>query len=194
MKRLHWITGAAALVALLAGTRPARAEIAIAGDFDVALPVGQTMPQSYLTTGAGFDLRFGYRIRIPYQPLWITPQIAAGYSDLAAHLVRVRPGVRVAFGGFVMPYADVHLGWGWTSFDPAGATDSQATPFKSSDGLELDAGVGVDFAVLRRLLVGGHLGYNVVNVGQVDAQTPEWRAKWINVGLTATFLLVSLPW
>ncbi len=169
--------------------RPARADIAIAGDFDVALPVGQTMPQSYLATGAGFDARIGYRFRIPYQPLWIIPEIAAGFTDLDARVIRLRPGVRVAFGRFVMPYADVHLGWGWTSFDPAGAADSKATPFASSSGLELDAGVGVDFAVLRRLLVGAHLGYNVVNVGQVDPQTLEWRAKWINIGLTATFLL-----
>jgi hypothetical protein len=189
MNRLHWIAGAAALVAPLAGARPARADIAVAGDFDVALPVGQTTPERYLATGAGFDVRLGYRFRVPYQPLWIIPEIAAGYTELAAHLIRVRPGVRVAFGRFVVPYADVHLGWGWTSFDPLGATDTKGTSFVSSNGLALDAGVGVDFAVLRRLLVGAHLGYDVVNVGQVAPQTPEWRAQWISVGLTATFIL-----
>jgi hypothetical protein len=193
MNRSHWIARASALLAgataLCAGARPARADIALASDFDVALPVGQTMPQNYLATGAGFDLRLGYRFRVPYQPLWIVPELAAGFTDLYAHVIRLRPGVRVAFGRFVMPYADVHLGWGWTSFDPAGVTDARSTTYVSSSGLALDAGVGVDFAVLRRLLVGGHLGYNVVNVGQVDPQTPEWRAKWINIGLTATFLL-----
>jgi hypothetical protein len=190
MKRLHWITGAAALGALLAGARPARAEIAIAGDFDVGLPVGQTAAQSYLATGAGFDLRLGYRFRIPYQPLWITPEIAAGYTDLSAHVVRVRPGVRVAFGRFVIPWAQVHIGYGWASFDPLGATDLKGTsPFVSAGGFEFDTGAGVDFAVLRRLHVGAHLGYNIVNVGQVDTQTLSWRAKWINVGLNATFFL-----
>ena len=192
MKRLHWITGAAApatFVALLAGSRPARAEIALGGDFDVGLPVAQTGTPTFLATGAGFDVRLGYRFRIPYQPLYLIPEIAAGYTDLGAHLIRVRPGVRVAFGRLVIPYAYLHLGYGWTSFDPAGANDTKGTPFLSSNGFEFDTGAGVDFAVLRRLQVGAHIGYDVVNVGQANAQTLDWRAKWINVGLSATFLL-----
>jgi opacity protein-like surface antigen len=143
-----------------------------------------------MATGAGFDVRLGYRFRIPYQPLWITPEAAAGYTDLAAHFIRVRPGVRVAFGRFVMPWAQVHVGYGWTSFDPAGTADTRSTPFVSAGGLAFDAGAGVDFAVIRRLSVGAHLGYNAVSIGQVDsAHTQPWRAKWINVGLNATFLL-----
>jgi hypothetical protein len=189
MKRLHWITGAAALGALLAGSRPARADIAIGGDFDVGLPVAQTTTQSYLGTGAGFDLRLGYRFRIPYQPVFITPEVAAGYMDLAAHVIRVRPGVRVAFGRFVIPYAHVHVGYGWTSFDPLGTSDIMATPFVSAGGLAFDTGAGVDFAVLRRLLVGAHLGYNIVNVAQAAPTTLPFRAKWINIGLNATFFL-----
>jgi hypothetical protein len=200
MKGLRWITGGAgaggpafalaAGLALLAGARPARAEIAVAGDFDVGLPVAQPPSQTYLATGAGFDVRLGYRFRIPYQPLWITPELAAGFTDLASHLVRVRPGVRVAFGRFVIPWAQVHLGYGWTSFDPLGTADPKgSTPSVSAGGFAFDTGAGVDFAVLRRLLVGAHLGYNIVTVGQVDVQTPSWRAKWIDVGLNATFLL-----
>jgi hypothetical protein len=190
MKRLHWITGAALLGALLASSRPARAEIAIAGDVDVGLPVGQTMAQSYLSTGASFDLRLGYRFRIPYQPLYITPEIAAGYADLSAHIIRVRPGVRVSFGRFVIPYAFVHLGYGWASFDPLGTADVRGmTPFVSSNGLEFDTGAGVDFAVLRRLHVGAHLGYNILDVGAVGSLTLPYKAKWLNVGLNATLLL-----
>jgi hypothetical protein len=188
MKQLRWITGCASLGAILAAARPARAEIAVAGDFDVGLPVAQTPSQSYLATGAGFDVRVGYRFRIPYQPLWITPELAAGYTDLSAHIARVRPGVRVAFGRLVMPWAQVHIGYGWASFDPAGNGDTHATPFVSAGGLAFDTGAGVDFAVLRRLTVGAHLGYNILNVGQVDTNQP-WRAKWINVGLNATFYL-----
>lgn len=189
MKRLCWITGAAALGALLLGARPARAQIAIGGDFDVALPVAQTPAQTYLATGAGFDFRLGYRFGIPYQPLWITPELAAGYTNMAANIVRVRPGVRVAFGRLVMPWAQVHVGYGWASFDPAGTADTKATPFVSAGGLTFDAGAGVDFAVIRRLHVGAHLGYDIVNVGQVGPSSLPWRAKWINVGLNATFLL-----
>jgi len=193
MNRLQWIPRAAApvtLAALLtAHPRPARADVALAGDFDVALPIGQTASQSYLSTGAGFDVRFGYRFRIPYQPLFITPELAAGFTDVFAHLIRVRPGVRVAFGRFVIPYAYVHVGWGFTSFDPLGTSDPRATPFVSGGGLAFDTGAGVDFAVLRRLQVGAHLGYNGVDVGQVDPPSLSFRAKWLNLGLNATFFL-----
>jgi hypothetical protein len=189
MKRFHVVTGTAAVSALLmADPRPARADIAIGGDFDVGLPVVQSTAVPYLSTGAGFDFRLGYRFRIPYQLLWITPELAAGYIDLDANIVRIRPGVRVAFGRFVIPYAYTHLGWGWASYDPLGTSDRQGkASFLSAGGLTFDAGAGVDFAVLRRLSVGAHLGYNVVDVGQVDATHLDWRAKWISIGLDATF-------
>ena len=73
MKRLHLVTGVAALGATLAGARQARADFSLGGDFDVALPILQSTPKSFLSTGAGFDIRVGWRFRIPYQPLWITP-------------------------------------------------------------------------------------------------------------------------
>jgi opacity protein-like surface antigen len=167
--------------------------LALGGDFDVALPVVQSTTPAYLSTGAGFDLRVGYRWRVPYQPLWITPELAAGYTDLLAHVVRVRPGVRIAFGSIVVPFVYSHIGWGYTSFDPLGAADTRGLgSFVSSTGLSLDAGAGVDFAVLRRLLVGAHLGYNVVTVGQTGTTpgqtTPGWNAKWMSIGLGGTFL------
>jgi hypothetical protein len=189
MNRFHGIAAAAVLGALLSGSRRAHADIAIAGDVDVGLPVGQRPPQNYLATGAGFDLRLGYRFRIPYQPLFVIPEIAAGYTDLDAGVIRVRPGLRVSFGRLVIPFAYAHLGWGWASFDPLGVSDPRTTtPDVSAGGLSFDAGGGVDFAVLRRVMVGVHLGYNVIDVGQAAATTPDWRAKWINVGLGATVL------
>jgi hypothetical protein len=189
MKSRSAITGLAAAIALFTASRPARADISIGGDVDVGLPVGQTGTPTYLSTGAGFDLRFGYRFHIPYQPLFITPQISAGYVDLAAHLIRVRPGVRVSFGRLVIPFAQVHVGYGWASFDPAGTQDTMGTPSVSAGGLAFDAAAGVDFAILRRLHVGAHLGYNITNVSQLSGMTTPLHAKWLNVGLGATFFL-----
>ncbi len=187
MSRLRWIP-AAALVAASLASRQARADIAVAADVDVGLPISQTTANNYLATGVGFDVRLGYRFRIPYQPLWIIPEVVAGYDDLSAHLVRLRPGVRVSFGRFVVPFVYTHLGWGWTSFDPLGASDPRSlASFDSASGLSFDAGAGVDLAVLRILTVGAHLGYNVVEVGQADAATPPWSAKWLSVGLNGTF-------
>jgi hypothetical protein len=187
MNRFHWIAGAAVLAALLSGAGQARADLAVAGDVDVGLPIGQRFPQNYLATGAGFDLRLGWRFRIPYQPLFITPELAAGFTDLDASVVRIRPGLRVSFGNFVIPFVYGHVGWGWASFDPLGTSDPGINPSDvHAGGLSLDAGGGVDFAVLRQLLVGAHLGYNVIDVGQASIVTPDWRAKWISVGLGAT--------
>ncbi len=191
MKYAKWITCSAfAALALIAGAREARADIGIAGDFDIGLPVGMMPAQSYLSTGAGFDVRLGYRFRIPYQPIFITPELAAGYTDLSSHIVRVRPGLRLGFGQLLVPYVYGHIGWGWTSFDSLGAHDVLGNaPFLSGSGLSLDVGGGLDVAILRRLTVGGHIGYNVVNVPQVDAAHADWRAKWMGFGLNATFHL-----
>src|SRR3954471_22235571 len=139
MKYSKWITGAAVASLAwfngLAGERAARAEFGVGGDFLVGLPVGQTPMTTYLATGAGLDLRLGYRLRVAYQPLSVTPELAAGYMDLWAHIVRVRPGVRIAFGRLVMPYAYGHMGYGWTSYDSLGARDKLGTaPFNSAGG------------------------------------------------------------
>jgi opacity protein-like surface antigen len=188
MKRLHLVTGIAALGATIAGTRQARADFELGGDFDVALPILQSTRVNYLGTGAGFDVRAGWRFRIPYQPLWITPEVAAGYTDLSANVVRVRPGLRVAFGNFVIPYVYAHFGFGWLSYDPLGVSAPVGTAsYVSSPGYAFDTGAGVDFAVLRRLTVGAHLGYNMVGIGDVSTALPGFRADWINVGLNAAF-------
>src|SRR5580698_6373510 len=111
---------AAAAVVLVAGAREARADIALAVDADVAVPVDDQQMPAYMTTGASFHLRLGYRFRIPYSLIAITPEVAGGYADLSARIIRLRPGVRLAYGRVFVPYADAHIGWGWTNFDPRG--------------------------------------------------------------------------
>ena len=189
MKRLRWIPAAVTVAGtLLAGARPARADVALAADVDVALPIDQA-PQRYLSTGAGFDLRLGYRFQIPYAHVAIVPELAGGYTDLGAHIVRVRPGLRVGIGRILAPYAYAHFGWAWTSFDPLGVSDpSPVTPHASSTGPSFDFGGGVDLTILRHLTAGAHIGYNVVAVGATDERpTLEWRSKWMSLGLNLTF-------
>lgn len=190
MKRVTWITGGAAFAAaLLAGAREARADVALAGDFDLGIPVDQA-PQRYLGTGAGFDFRAGYRFRIPYQHIAVTPELAAGYTNLSAQLIRVRPGLRVGIGRLLVPYLYGHVGYGWTSFDPIGTRNTVPdAPTVSSHGLSFDFGAGLDVTILRRLTVGAHLGYNVVNVGTTERTLLDWRAKWMSIGLNATLYL-----
>ena len=190
MKRRSWFTGAAVLAGLLlAGAREARADIALAGDVALGVPVDQA-PQRYLSTGAGFDLRGGYRFRIPYQSVAVIPELSVGYTDLGAHLVRVRPGLRVGIGRILVPYLYGHVGWGFTSFNPLGARDTTGTAsFVGAHGLALDVGAGLDVTILRRLSVGAHVGYNVVNVGTTDRTPLSWRSQWMSCGLSATLHL-----
>jgi len=189
MKRIGWITGAAVVACALAGAREARADVSLAGDADLGVPVDQA-PQRYLSTGAGFDFRAGWRFRVPYQSIQIVPEIALGYTDLAAHLVRVRPGLRVGIGRLLVPYLYGHVGWGWTNFDPLGARDTSATTaWTSAHGLSLDTGAGLDVTILRRLTVGAHLGYNVVGVASTSVTPLSWRAKWMSFGLNVTLYL-----
>lgn len=190
MKRRTLITSAVALSgALLAGAREARAEVSLAGDVNLGIPVDQTLKR-YLNTGAGFDVRFGYRFRVPYRHISIVPELAAGYTDLSAHIVRVRPGLRLGIGRVLMPYIYGHVGWGYTQFDVYGSRNLTDTAvFRSSQGLSFDAGLGLDVSVSRRFTIGAHLGYNVVNVGITEMSPLDWRAKWMSFGLTATLYL-----
>src|SRR5262249_44730639 len=136
------------------------------------------------------DLRGGYRFRIPYQHIAITPELAAGYTDLAAHVFRIRPGLRVGIGRLLVPYISGHVGWAHVSFDPIGTFDKSTSPtFVGSQGLSSDFGAGLDVAILRMLTVGAHVGYNVVNVGATPRTPLDWRAKWMSFGLTATVYL-----
>ena len=176
------------VVVLLAGAQDARAEVALAGDVDIGIPVAQG-PVRYLATGAGFDFRLGYRFRVPYQHITVVPEVVAGFTDLSAHLVRIRPGLRVGIGRLLIPYSYAHIGWAYASFDPLGAEDTHVTTLQvSAQGLSVDFGGGLDVTILRRLTVGAHLGYNVLLVGQTD-HSPSYGAKWMSLGLNATFYL-----
>jgi hypothetical protein len=182
MRRAAKITSSLAASAALLAAGEARADVMLGADVALGVPVDQA-PQRFLSTGGGFDLRGGYRFRVPYLGVAITPEIAAGYTDLGTHLVRVRPGLRVGFGRILTPYAYGHVGWAFTSFDPLGEKDTAGTAtWRSTHGLCFDAGAGLDVAILKRLSVGAHLGYNVVNV---DAGTTAFHAKWMSFGLNA---------
>jgi hypothetical protein len=193
MKALKWIACLGALVGPLAVAPEARADVQLGAAFDIGVPVnigkGNILD---LSTGAGFDVLLGYRFRIPYQHIAIIPELSAGYTDLSTHLVRVRPGLRVGFGRFLVPYIFGHVGWGWATFE-----DPRATALSSrTDGIQrlggqgpvYDAGLGLDVTVMRRLTLGAHAGYNVATVStprELGVNKPSSYAQWFNFGLNA---------
>jgi hypothetical protein len=179
------MTAQAAALALLAGARPARADVALGADLDVGIPVDQA-PARYLATGAGFDLRLGYRFIIPYQHISVVPELVAGFTDLSAYLVRIRPGLRVGIGRLVTPYVFGHVGWAHTTFDPLGSQDTSASPsLAGTDGLSFDVGGGLDVVLLPRLSLGAHVGYNQVDVAATE-RSAAFNARWLNMGISGT--------
>ena len=189
----------AACLAMLFGAREARAEDGaweVGANLDLAVPLAAA-GQRFLSTGAGFDVLAGYRFYIPRQHFSLTPEIAAGYTDIASHVVRVRPGFRIAYGRVFMPYVFGHVGWSWTTLDPMGPTDKNPEANTvTAKGASFDFGAGLDLSVFRRVTVGAHVGYNVVRLGEVD-DSPALRAaplsspwgRWMSFGLNATLLL-----
>ena len=197
MKALKWIACAAVLAGSMAATQKARADVMIAGDFDVGVPVDVRNTYVPLTVGAGFDARLGFRFHIPRTHVAITPELAAGYTNMNSTFIRVRPGVRLGFGRLIVPYLYGHIGWGWTSFDEPGSTVAlsgrTATPVTNhAQGGAFDAGFGIDVTVVRHLTLGAHAGYNVISAGDpskidIVGSTPALdHPKWFNFGLNAS--------
>ena len=192
MKALKWIACAAVLAGSMAATQKARADVMIAGDFDVGVPVDVRNTYVPLTVGAGFDARLGFRFHIPRTHVAITPELAAGYTNMNSTFIRVRPGVRLGFGRLIVPYMYGHIGWGWTSFDLAPTSRLEKTQSLSGQGAAFDAGVGLDVTVVRHLTLGAHAGYNVLGVTDsakidvVNSTAALDHPKWFNFGLNAS--------
>lgn len=197
MKSLKWIACAAVVAGALAATeKQAKADVMIAGDFDVGVPVNVKDTYVPLTTGAGFDVRLGFRFRVPAVHMSIIPELAAGYTNMDSSFVRVRPGLRLGFGRLIVPYLYGHVGWGWTSFQEPGlgtVTGRTAEPATfHAQGAAFDAGVGMDVSLGRHFTLGAHAGYNVLGAGDpakidIVGSTPAYdHPKWFNFGLNAS--------
>lgn len=213
MNGLKWIACAAVITGGVALTSQAKAEVQLAADFDVAVPVNAPDNTRVLTTtGAGFDGRLGFRFRIPRTYIGITPELAVGYTGMDATFVRVRPGVRFGVGKLVIPYVYGHIGWGWTSYNCDGANGSvlkrsDAQNYMcldetgkalakgergSGQGAAFDVGIGLDVHPVRHFSMGAHIGYNAVNVSDPNTlsggNTARYydQPKWFNFGLNAT--------
>lgn len=205
MKSLKWIACAAVVAGALAATeKQASADVLIAGDFDVGVPVNLAQTRIPLATGVGFDARLGFRFRIPRAHVAIIPELAAGYTAMDTGIVRVRPGLRLGFGRLVVPYLYGHIGWSWSNFDCGDPTKNSTLcdrqPLRLNEqaergtgqGAAFDAGLGLDVTLNRHFTIGAHAGYNVVsvtNARKLDAANTNAaidQPKWFNLGLNAS--------
>lgn len=130
-------------------------------------PIGDT-----LTGGSGFKLRVGDRIWFPGAR--ITPEVGYGYehlwtsSDVGSYswdTHRVFGGMRVAFGHLVSPGFYGHVGYGWRNTGDPSIVDA--------GGVALDAGLALDFHLIRHFVFGAHAEYATIDMASYG---PQWLA------------------
>jgi hypothetical protein len=159
--------------------------VTIANDIDIGVPLG-AQTATRLATGGGADVRAGYRFRIPYQPIAITPELAAGWAELSTRIFRFHPGIRLSVGQIVTAYAYGHVGCGWARLGGA-AGQGMSLPGVVASGVALDGGGGLDVEIVPRLTVGAHLGLNLLAIGATNASMLSAPLRWVSTGLSASF-------
>lgn len=101
-----------------------------------------------------------------YTHLFVTDN--AGDS-LGWNMERAFAGVRVGFGEIVVPVFYGHVGYGWR-----GTTGGPLLyPVPTASGVTADAGVGLDFHLIRLLGFGLHFEYVAV---EATPYVPDWMA------------------
>jgi hypothetical protein len=167
-RAFSFMASSGALLGLMLLASPANAQVVLAGDLDYAAPIS-TMDSS----GFGFAFRFGYQAHAPY--LVATPELAFTYDEfsggLGSKVSRALAGIRLGIGDFVRSGAFLHMGVGHVRPD---------APDYSHDDLSYDLGAFLDFAVLPKLSVGGHISYNRVTGGPAAVQ---WATAGVNVAM-----------
>jgi hypothetical protein len=172
-------------VSLLGGAREAHAGVSFSAELDGGMSY-KGLPASN-RFGGGITGVIGYRFRVG--PVFLAPEAGGGYmrfdsgdASTRFHPARAFGGVRLGVGRTVTPQIYAHLGYGWL-----GGLDQLKL-----EGYTADAGVALDFRLLRVLALGIHGGYVVTRVeplegGPVD-KTPQ-LISWINVGAHITLEL-----
>jgi len=132
---------------------------------------------SSVTGGGGLKLRIGAEIRRPYlriipeggfayDHLFVTDQVG---NNVGWNMERLFGGVRIGFGELIVPIVYGHIGYGWR----VTSQDNGQPLIPNSGGLTADAGVGLDFHVIRHFGFGVHLEYVTV---QSVPSVPDWVA------------------
>lgn len=172
-------------LALLGGVGEAQAGVSLSAELNGGMTF-QGLPVNN-RFGGGVTGLLGYRFHLG--PVFLGPEIGGGYMhfDSGASYVRFHParafgGVRFGVGRTVQPQIYAHLGYGWLG----GLADLDL------EGYTADAGLALDFNLLRVLSIGVHAGYVVTQIepsgGGPVTDTPQ-RIGWINAGAHLTLEL-----
>ena len=164
---------AAAAVLVLAPS--ARAELAIAADFEALMP----LDIDDVKTAPGFGVRLGYQLHLPL--FAITPELGYKWASFknGAVINRGIAGARFAIGEVFRFGVSAHLGFGHRS------EEYQAVEH-SNVGMSFDGGLFLDLTVIPLLDVGAHIDY-----GRLAGDATEGLEvlQWVTFGLHAALII-----
>jgi hypothetical protein len=143
----------------------ARADIALAADLELDVPIGMGVD-----TAPAFALRLGWQLHLP--ALVITPEVGYHRVSFGDELTLNRgfAGGRIAIGEVFRIGAFAHVGF-------ANATFQSAAGDQDSTDVTYDVGGFFDFTLLPLLDVGVHAGY-----GRARADESEDPVQWVPIG------------
>ncbi|HKU43828.1 MAG TPA: hypothetical protein VJR89_36965 [Polyangiales bacterium] len=172
--RVLMVAGLAASAWLVAAPS-ARADIAIAGDLDVLVP----LDIDDVTSGPGFGLRLGYQLHLPL--IVLVPEIGYNWGSFGdgATINRGVVGARLGIGEIFRFGVSAHLGYGHRSEDIQ-------TVHYTHDGLTLDGGLFFDLTVLPLLDIGVHAYYGRM---AGDEEKGMEVLQWMNFGAHAVLVI-----
>ncbi len=190
MNRSRALSSALALAATFSASHPAHAGPTVAADLDLGTPVGRGIAASIASavppTGpvaslpalwiVGFRVRAGWRFDVG--PVWLLPEIGGGYDVERTHegtgihgypLPRgfggARAGVSLPLAPLVRFEPGIYGHVGYARYWLTGGPD---------DGLANDVGLSLDLRILRYLIVGAQVGYDVVTVWKSPPVSPSY--------------------
>ncbi len=190
--RLPILAAAAALAVLATAAPSAVAGPTVSADLDLGTSIGRDLSPSPGPAGtaqtsllyiAGFRIRAGWRFDLG--PVFLVPEIGGGYDVQRfsgapdGSLPRAFGGARGGLSLPLLPLLRLEPGvYGHIGYAPS-----------TGPGLANDVGLALDLRLLRFLLVGAHVGYEVVTRWVSTAPFSEGTVaiadRWIGYGVHA---------
>jgi hypothetical protein len=169
------IVSGLAVTAWLGTADRARADTAIAVDFEARVPIDL----DNVSSAPALGIRLGQQLHLPF--LILTPELGFNWGHFGdgPTIYRGIAGARVGFGEVLRFGVNAHIGFGHYSWEFGGIESSRT-------GLTLDGGLFLDLTVLPLVDVGVHMGYARMAGNDDDGVEP---LQWLAFGLHAALIL-----
>jgi hypothetical protein len=153
----------------------ARADTAIAADFEARVPLAI----DDIKSGPAFGIRLGQQLHLPL--ITLTPEIGFNWGSFSDGPTMYRGilGARVGIGEILRFGVTAHIGFGHYSWEIA-------TIEQSHTGFTLDGGLFLDLTVLPLIDIGVHAGYARISGDSGKGLDP---VQWLAFGLHAALII-----